>query len=313
MIDIIGVDTAVLGVEDLEAAQRFFRDLGLAEVESGAAGSTFHTQDGTGIVVRNVADHSLPKPVATGSNIRETIWGVSSKADLEQIGAELAKDRQVQMGANSVLRTIDDDNLAIAFQVTKRHAFNAEPLLSNVAGLPPQRPANRQIDFAKPVFPRTIGHVVYTSPNPEAAIRFYIDRLQFRLTDKFIGGEGSFARAPGSKDHHTIFIIHEPTGRVGLHHISFHVTDFNEVMLAGQRLTNNGWKTALGPGRHYVGSNYFWYFQSPCGGAMELDADIDYATDDWKPGEWEFRADQVAAWSASYAEPGDPTKIAAHE
>jgi hypothetical protein len=33
-----------------------------------------------------------------------------------------------------------------------------------------------------------------------------------------------------------------------------------------------GW----GPGRHIIGSNYFWYVQDPWGSFAEFSADIDY-------------------------------------
>ena len=48
-MDIVGVDTAVFGVEDLDAARNFCRDYGLKEVEHGAAGASFEAQDGTGV------------------------------------------------------------------------------------------------------------------------------------------------------------------------------------------------------------------------------------------------------------------------
>ena len=65
------------------------------------------------------------------------------------IGAELSKDRQVAMGSDGVLRTSDDTGYAIAFQVTKRHAYDAKPALFNVAGLPPQRAPNQRVDFKR--------------------------------------------------------------------------------------------------------------------------------------------------------------------
>ena len=59
-------------------------------------------------------------------------------------------------------------------------------------------------------------------------------------------------------------------------------------MMGGRRLTEKGWKTYVGPGRHVLGSNYFWYFKTPCGGAMELACDMDYVDDNWEAKEWEY-------------------------
>ena len=74
------------------------------------------------------------------------------------------------------------------------------------------------------------------------------------------------------------------------------VRDFDDVCVGGEYLETKGWKSLTGPGRHIIGSNYFWYFHNPCGGMVEYYADMDYLTDEWVPREWEFSADTVAKW-----------------
>ena len=40
-------------------------------------------------------------------------------------------------------------------------------------------------------------------------------------------------------------------------------------------------------GRHFLGSNYFWYFRDPAGHMAEYFADLDQIDDDeWTTGEW---------------------------
>ena len=299
-MDILGVDTAILGIEDLEAAQRFCRDFGLKEIEGGAAGSTFLTQDGTGVTLRRASDAALPPTMLRGSTCRETVWGVRDQKCLEQIGAELSRDRQVQRDASGVLHTADDDGFPIAFQVTCRHSFDAQPARINVEGRPPQRGINQRIDFRAPVLPRSIGHIVYFTPNPQRSVQFYRERLGFRLTDSFENNKGAFARAQGSHDHHNLFFIGTEHMPASMHHIEFHVTDFNEVMVGGKKLTERGWQTANGPGRHVLGSNYYWYFKTPCGGAFELGADIDVVDDNWVPGDWAYIPENTAGWQVAY-------------
>jgi catechol 2,3-dioxygenase-like lactoylglutathione lyase family enzyme len=294
-----GVDQVVLGVEDMEAAQRFLRDFGLSERERGAQGATFEALDGTNLLLRGADDRALPMAVGSRTNAREIIWGVDSAEELQKLGAELSKDRQVAMGADGVLRTHDHTGYAISFQVTKRHAYDAQPALINVAGRAPQRAPNQRVDFSAPHRPRSIGHIVLYVPDLASARDFYIQRLGFRLTDSY-RDRSCFLRAQGSHDHHTLFLIQKEDIPGGLHHIEFHVGDFNEVMLGGRRLTEKGWKTYVGPGRHVLGSNYFWYFKTPCGGAMELACDMDYADDDWEAKEWEYSTDVIAAWCTSY-------------
>jgi hypothetical protein len=136
-MNIIGVDTAILGIDDIAAAQRFCSDFGLKETEHGESGSSFETQDGTSIDLRRSNDSSLPPTMLRTSTCRETVWGVGDQMTLEQIGAELSHDRQVRYDSSGIMHTADDDGFAIAFRVTRRHSFDARPARINVAGCAP--------------------------------------------------------------------------------------------------------------------------------------------------------------------------------
>jgi catechol 2,3-dioxygenase-like lactoylglutathione lyase family enzyme len=298
---IIGVDRAILGVDDMNASQRFLTEFGLKPAEQGASGATFMTRDGSEVMLREMGDASLPSALTGGATIREIVWGVESKADLERIGKELERDRAVRVDVNGTLHSTDDDGYALAFRVSARRAFQGEPNSLNIFGSTPNRAPNVRVDFRAPIEPYTIGHIVLFTPDVDRAAKFYVERLGYRVTDSFKGGFGTFLRSGGSSDHHTLFLIRRP--EKGLHHISYHVTDVNEVMLGGKRMIDRGWKTAFGPGRHTLGSNYFWYLQTPCGGAMEYAADMDRADDNWVPGQWDYGPDVVAAYSFTLPEP----------
>ena len=153
-MNIRGVDRVILGIEEMDEAQRFLRDFGLTETESGARGATFQALDGTDVVLRGAADRSLPMAIGAQTNAREIIWGVADGEELQRLGAELSKDRQVVMGPDGVLHSTDGTGYGIAFQVTKRHAYDAKPALINVAGRPPQRAPNQRVDFDGPHRPR---------------------------------------------------------------------------------------------------------------------------------------------------------------
>jgi catechol 2,3-dioxygenase-like lactoylglutathione lyase family enzyme len=301
-MDIVGVDSAVFGVEDLDAARKFCRDYGFKELEHGATGATFEALDGTGVVLRAAGDAGLPPVNVGGSTARETVWGVKTKEGLEQIGAELSNDRQVRRDAAGVLHTADDEGLAIAFRVTERHRYDAPPKPFNVAGLPPQRPINSRVQFHERASPRSLGHIVYWSSDPDRSMKFYIDRLKFRVTDHVRNKVGVFARAQGSHDHHNLFFIGKEGATTGFQHLECHFGDFQEVVCNGSRISQEGWKTARGPGRHVLGSNYYWYFMTPLGGAFELSADIDQIDDNWVPGEWESLQEN-GGWLAPLAGP----------
>jgi catechol 2,3-dioxygenase-like lactoylglutathione lyase family enzyme len=301
---IVGVDEAVFGVEDLDAARRFCRDYGLREIEHGDAGAAFEALDGTGVLLRRADDTSLPPANVKGSTGRETVWGVSDKDALDQIGAELSKDRQVRRDTQGVLHTADDEGLALGFRVTKRHAYNAAPKPFNIPGLPPQRPINSRVDYTTRTEARSLGHIVFWSPDPDRSMKFYIDRLGFKVTDHVAHKAGVFARAPGSPDHHNVFFIGKPDSTPSFQHLECHFGDFHEVIVNGGHVSRQGWKTARGPGRHVLGSNYYWYFVTPMGGAFELSADMDQLDDNWVPGEWDSLSD-VSGWLSSIQ--GGPT------
>jgi catechol 2,3-dioxygenase-like lactoylglutathione lyase family enzyme len=279
----------------LDAARKFCIEYGFKEAGHSASGASFEALDGTGVELRQASDTALPTAPVAGATARETVWGVRDKAALEKIGAELSSDRQVRRDTAGVLHTTDDDGLAIAFQVTKRHPFTARAPASNAGGAAPQRPINDRVSFTKMGNPRSIGHIVYWSDDPDRSMKFYIDRLGFRMTDHVRNKGGVFARAQGSHDHHNLFFIGKPDAKPSFQHLECHFTDFHEVMMNGLFLNKQGWKTARGPGRHILGSNYYWYFVTPMGGALELSADIDQVDDNLVPGDYDSLGD-ISGW-----------------
>jgi len=290
------VTAVVLGVEDMAACRRFFSDFGLSELSQANDCPTFTTIDKSEMRLRLADDPGLPPAVTTGPTVREVVWGVDDVATLQRIAAELGKDRDAIFDDEGVLHSRDDDGYGIAFRVDSRDAYTPPPLRFNRFGAPPARPVNERIDFSEPVRPQSIAHVVIYSTDVAAATRFYQERLGFRVSDTFKNGKGVFLRAEGSSYHHNLFLIEGE--KLGLHHVAFAVTDFNDVVLGGKRMLEREWAPKIGPGRHIIGSNYFWYLQSPCGGAMELTADMDRADDDWEAREWDFVPSNTAAWSA---------------
>lgn len=300
-MSVVGLDEVTLSTSDMPLGQRFLTDFGLQQVEAGRHGGTYHARNATGVRLRALDDPSLPRAMGQGPNIREAVWGVSDQAALDALGARVAVDRDVRAGADGTLRTTDDDGNALAFRVTQRRSFSVEPVRVNVPGLAPQRPANATVDFNAPIQPCTFSHLVLYSGDVLRSEKFYIERLGFRVTDRFARGAGVFLRAPGNTDHHNLFLIHRPGApTAGLHHIAFHVRDVTEVMLGGMRFTKLGWKTAWGPGRHIFGANHFWYFQSPFGGNFEYDADMDVVDDSWQPREVEAGPAAASVWQTQY-------------
>lgn len=278
-MNIIGPDELIFGVDDVSACGQYLSDYGL-KPSGDANDRRFEALDGTAISVRGAQDHSLPPPLSTKSTLRETIYGVGDESTLREIEAELKKDRAVERGADGSLACLDDMGFALRFRLTTRRLFEAPADLTNAPGCPPQRPPNiLGITPDMSTAPRTLSHVVLFVPDAKRAEAFY-HRLGFRTTDRFTNA-GPFMRPAGSLEHHTLFLIQTPPVMKGIEHFTFHLGSGTEVMLAGSKFEAKGYKTFWGPGRHLLGSNWFWYFNSPIGCHVEYDADMDLHDDAW--------------------------------
>lgn len=285
-MNILGPDHLVFGVDDLDAARRYLLDYGLDEQHfDPAIGGHYTALDGTGLVVRRSDDPTLP-PLPPGAHspcLRETVYGVADDATLAAIRAELAKDRDVRVDDRGRVCVMDDGGFALAFQVTVRRPYAARRLGFNVPGQPPGRAVNDCAANPDEVIkPRTMSHVVLFVPDVARAEAFYA-RLGFVVTDRF-NQLGPFMRPAGTQDHHTLFLIQRFNDHmVGCNHFTFHLGSAGEVLQQGWRFVNKGYKSFWGPGRHIMGSNFFWYFNSPFGAVMEMDADMDVHDEHWVP------------------------------
>ena len=277
---IVGPDELIFGVDDVDASKAFLRDYGLSESGDGR----FEALDGTALTVRAKNDADLPAPLPTATMLRQTVWGVEDEAALNEIEAELSKDREVTRDANGRVCCKDDLNFEIAFQVTTRKKLNLPAEMINSPGATPGRAPNEiGANEDDEALPRTLSHVVYFVPDMEKGAAFYIDRLGFVITDQFTN-TGPFLRPQCNDDHHVLFMIQTPEYMQGLEHVAFHMKGPTDLMLAGSRMVKKGYESFWGPGRHKFGSNWFWYFNSPLGTHIEYDADMDK-----HDGEWTFR------------------------
>ncbi len=126
---------------------------------------------------------------------------------------------------------------------------------------------------APAVRPRRLSHVLMFTPDVESAIAFYRDVLGLRLSDR--SGDGiAFMHGVHGSDHHMIAFA--KSSAPGYHHSSWDVPSIEEVGLGGMQMADRGFRHGWGPGRHVLGSNYFWYVQDPWGSFAEFSADIDY-------------------------------------
>ncbi|SBS29483.1 Glyoxalase/Bleomycin resistance protein/Dioxygenase superfamily protein [Marinomonas spartinae] len=279
-MNIIGLETLVFQVDDIEACHEFLTDYGLNCVNTSAPISRYEALDGTAIEICLGHHPTAPRNGLPSPSLIETIYAVEKQSDLDEIRQELEKDRQVSVDEHGVLHSIDDEKFALAFKITERRPIEAPNDLTNAPGHPAQRPVNQvAVDPEMSAKPRTLSHVVYFVNDADKAEAFY-QRLGFRTTDKF-QGVGPFMRPAGSDDHHCLFMIQTPPFVKGCEHFTFHMGSGTEVLVAGTRFKEKGYQSFWGPGRHLFGSNWFWYFNSPLGCHIEYDADMDKHDDTW--------------------------------
>ncbi len=292
-MDYAGIDSVVFGAQDLKLVRRLFGDWGLEKRSDTRSGLVFATRLGSEVVVRRDNAPGLPPRLEGGSQFREVIFGVSGRAQLNRLGADLARDRTVSVDADGTLHTIDDNGIGIGFRVWRHGKEAAQP------GTAWNGPGHRsRIDATSPVYqsaqPYKMGHIVFAVPDTRVAEAFYRKRLGFWLSDRYVGGAGVFLRWAKKSEHHNLFFVKSRTGKTDLHHIAFEVRDVHEVFGGGKAFAEKGWATEIGPGRHPISSAYFWYFKNPLGGAIEYFCDPDHVTEQWQPSN--YRVNRFAEW-----------------
>lgn len=283
-MNITGLDALVFGVDDLAETAQFLVDYGLTPTQVNARGGRYETLDGSAIVIAAKEDPSLPAPLASGNALRKTVYGVADAATLVAIASELGKDREVKHLADGSIEAYDDLGFCLGFQISVRRPLDLPAEAINAPGAAPQRAPNQLgvvLDAPLPK-PRTLGHFAAFAPDAAKGEAFYVKRLGFRVTDRLTGA-GMFMQAGGMLEHHVLFFIQTPPHMQGVEHIAFHLAGPQELMMAGFGFQKKGYQSFWGPGRHTMGSNWFWYFNSPLGCRFEYDADIDLHDAHWTP------------------------------
>jgi catechol 2,3-dioxygenase-like lactoylglutathione lyase family enzyme len=276
---IIGIESLVYGVEDAATAIRFFEDFGLAR--DGANG-TFRLAEGSSVAIRDAGDPSLPPPASPGSGPRELVWGVDSEKSLDRIAGDLARDRAVTRGNDGTFHTRDDAGLAIGFRLYDRKTPHDPAQAEN--GLATIRRWNQLRKWYERARPQVLHHAVFGVPDVDKAVSFYVQRLDFRITD-MIRNVGVFMRCDGRPDHHNLFLHRGKEPR--FNHVAFGVENIDELMTGANEMQRRGWTSEEGLGRHRMTSIVFCYFACPAGGSCEYMCDSDYLTDAWEPHLWE--------------------------
>jgi len=291
---ILRIENLTYGVADIAQCSEFLDIWGLQKDEASDNSASFKTLENQHIHLRPMDDPSLPPSYEDGPTLREVVWGVDNHAALNEIEAELSKDRDVRKDDDGTLHSCDDRQNYLGFQIADVVKANLHVedfnFIENIDRV------NERSWPEERVKPIRIGHLVYSieAKDYELASAFYTDRLKFRISDQTKDG-GTFLRADGSNYHHNLFLFHRQGSHPYFNHVAFEVNSFDQMMVGGTNMLKHGAKSVSGPGRHSLGSNWFWYFNNPCGGDIEYFADMDRMDDKWKPRFWD-KAPPYARW-----------------
>ncbi len=265
----------IVGVPNVEATAAFYREFGLIETAPGR----FITADG---------GEQLVLTSAPQRNLLELGIGADDPDDLGRIAAALAQLGIAARHDAATLHTADPaTGLPVVVRVTDRVVPRAADAAACNGPGHTTRTNTRAAAVARksPVRPRKLGHVVMGSTDAALSRRFFVDGIGFKVSDEIPDVGGAFMRC--SPDHHNVLVQQAPLSF--LHHVAWEVDDIDEIGRGAQHLlADHPERHVWGPGRHCVGSNFFWYLRDPAGNFAEYYSDLDVIVDDerWKPAVW---------------------------
>ncbi|MFD1803757.1 VOC family protein [Mixta tenebrionis] len=287
---VTGIEKLEFGVDNLSHCAKFMGDFGLTR---DASGHQFTTLSGARLELSPIDSPDLPPAFEPGNTLRRMTWGVADRAALEALRPKLAQQPGFR-ATEEVLECRDPNGMTLRIQVTQQTAvqLNVEPI--NQWG------DMRRVDRPSPVYDRAepinIGHVVFFVEELAAVEAFYRDILGFQVSDRYVN-RAVFLRTQARGGHHNLFLLQLPNRKRGLNHVAFTVRDIHEVIGGGIAMNKNHWSTFIGPGRHPVSSAYFWYVNSPTGGAFEYYTNDDYLTENWRARELEHSLVSFTEWA----------------
>ncbi len=274
------------GVPDPTATAAFYAEMGLV----GDATSGWTGVDG-GATVRL---HE-----AATRRLSSVTFGCASEGDLATIARRLA-DSGCSAPASDASLTVADPTTLITFGVEvsppEERRAGGPLVVPNAPGRVERRNERAPAVFASARGPRRLGHLVIGTPDLAATRSLLVDGLGCKVSDE-IDGVIHFLRC--SIDHHNIGLVHSPVPL--LQHYSWECDDVDPVGHAATALLRvDVQRQVWGLGRHFAGSNFYWYLRDPAGSFVELYSDLDLIDDDaeWEQrGRTEFGFAQIAnAW-----------------
>jgi catechol 2,3-dioxygenase-like lactoylglutathione lyase family enzyme len=270
-VSLHGLRSVTIGVPNVEETSAYYAEFGLAPQPGG----WFSTLD---------AGQQLRILAAPTRRLLGMVVGVDDADDLARAGASLTRlgiGQDLRDGSLTAAEPVT--GARVTLEIAPRAHTDAVPATAYNGPGRFDRPGVRAPGFSRPgrVRPRKLGHAVLGSTDYRATMSFFVDGLGFKVSDR-IKDVGAFMRC--STDHHNVLALAAPVNF--LHHTSWQVDDIDDVGRgAFDMLDGRPERHVWGLGRHYAGSNFFWYLKDPAGNFSEYYSDMDCIVDDqlWKP------------------------------
>jgi catechol 2,3-dioxygenase-like lactoylglutathione lyase family enzyme len=292
--------SVTIGVPDVHLVWSYYQEFGLTPLEGGWLGSAD-------------AGPQLRLAWAPSRRLLEIEFGADDSDDVAQISHRLGKlELRVSLDSTSVTSTEPVTGVVVTARVLPRLV---QPAVTRAVYNGPGDPVRgatraRGVLRTSRVKPRKLGHVVIGSVDQQRSERFFTEGFGLKVSDQ-VRGAASFLRC--STDHHNVLVQRAPVNF--LHHTSWQVDDIDEIGRgATAMLDGHPERHVWGLGRHFLGSNFFWYLRDPAGTFSEYYSDLDCVVDDelWDPRVWE---DDKALYSWGPPPPSsfiNPDDLAAH-
>lgn len=280
---LLGFTTAVPAPDDLAG---FYEEVGL----SGDGPAGFTGSDGGAAVHLEEGEFRRLLRVEVGCQ---------DPAELADIAARLTEGGASPAVSEDAVRVVEEASqveLVVKAAPPVSPSAGASPVVPNAPGGTVRVDERAPAVFGGPRPPRRLGHLVIGTPAIAATRDLLVRGLGLKLSDE-IDGVIAFLRC--STDHHNVALVESPVPI--LQHYSFECDDIDHVgHNATELLRKDPARQAWGLGRHFAGSNFYWYLKDPAGSFLELYSDMDQIHDGeaWeRDGRTPFELEHVAnAW-----------------
>lgn len=250
MIDLLDIRYVRLGTRDLDAADRFAREVVGLELAREEAGARYYRSDDR--------DHTLvyfegdPLDHTVGFELRDAAQLDAAASTLSDCGLAVrhgSADAREQRRVHDLIGFDDPTGNRIELVVRPHHSGRRH-FPSRDAGI---------TGFSH------IGLCSTDAPRDEA---FWCGVLGARVSDRI--GDAALLRI--DPVHHKIALF--PTTRCGVQHVNHQVAGIDDVMRAWYQLREHGVRIVFGPGRHPTSGAVFLYFEGPDGMVFEYSTGV---------------------------------------